>query len=136
MTGKTSDCVLIDGTVRNFPMARINVGTPVYTGELDVMVMNDPVFDLVIGNVPGLQEQRNSDSEEDPSAVDAHSQDSALETPVGAGVETRGEVQRISRPIRPLVTPEVKVDEIGADQLKELQRSDPTLEKLFAMAKA
>lgn len=59
-----------------------------------------------------------------------------METPVGAGVETRGEVQRISRPIRPLVTPEVKVDEIGADQLKELQRSDATLEKLFAMAKA
>ena len=53
-----------------------------------------------------------------------------METPVGAGVETRGEVQRVLRPTRPLVTPEVKVDEIDSDQLKKLQRSDATLDKL------
>ena len=59
-----------------------------------------------------------------------------METPFGAGLETRGEMQRGLRSIRPLVTHEVKVDEIGADQLKELQRSDATLEELFATTKA
>ena len=58
-----------------------------------------------------------------------------METPVSAGVETRDGVQRVLRHVRAIVTPEVKNDEIGADQLTELQRSDATLEKLFAMAK-
>ena len=44
MTRKIGDCVLTDNTVKHFPRARINVGTPFYTGELDVMIMNDPVF--------------------------------------------------------------------------------------------
>ncbi len=125
MTGKHSDCVLIDGTVKRFPMARITVGTPIYSGELDVMVMKDPVFDLIIGNVKGLQAPRTKDTKVEADDV-----------AVSAAVETRGERERKSRPIKPLVTPEINVDEVTSDQLKELQKADDTLGKLFEHAQA
>ena len=49
-TGKETSCTLIDGTQRRFPLARIHVDTTYYTGEVEVMVMNDPMYELILGN--------------------------------------------------------------------------------------
>ena len=48
-------------------MAKIKVDTPLCTGELDAMVMQEPVFDLIIGNIKGL---RTADAQE-PTASKA-----------------------------------------------------------------
>ena len=37
MTGDVHTCVLIDGTVRQFPIARIQVDTPFYEGEIEAI---------------------------------------------------------------------------------------------------
>ena len=49
-TGKETSCILIDGTQRRFPLARIQVDTPYYTGEVEAMVMNEPMYELILGN--------------------------------------------------------------------------------------
>ena len=50
-TGKYKDCMLIDGTVRRFPMAQVQVCCEYLEGEVEALVMTTPVFDLIIGNV-------------------------------------------------------------------------------------
>ena len=53
LTGNVQLCVLIDGTVRKFPIARVNVDTPFYKGDLEARCMKAPIYDLMISNIPG-----------------------------------------------------------------------------------
>ena len=55
LTGKEHWCVLIDGTIRRFDIARVFVDTPFYTGTIEAMCMKEPVYDLVIGNIAGAR---------------------------------------------------------------------------------
>ena len=48
-------CVLIDGTVRKFPVARIHINTPYYTGNVVALCMETPVYDLILGNIQGAR---------------------------------------------------------------------------------
>ena len=52
-TGERRKCVLIDGTMREFETAKLAVSTPFLTGQLEALVMQNPLCDLIIGNVPG-----------------------------------------------------------------------------------
>ena len=52
-TGQEERCVLIDGTVRRTPVAKIFIETPYYTGLTTAVCMNNPLFDVIVGNVPG-----------------------------------------------------------------------------------
>ncbi len=124
LTGQHSDCVLIDGTVRRFPLANISVDTPIFKGSLLAMVMKDPVCDLIIGNVPGLVTQG-------AVSQDACDTDGRQDEPVAAAAETRAEERRARKPLKPLVTPDIKIDEVSGDQLRDLQASDESLAKLF-----
>jgi len=47
------DCILIDGTVRRVPVARIFVRTPYFTGIVVAVCMEDPICGLIIGNILG-----------------------------------------------------------------------------------
>ena len=60
-TGKHQACVLIDGSVWRFPLALIQVDTPYYSGDLEVLCMKSPVYDLVIGNIQGARDPWNPD---------------------------------------------------------------------------
>jgi hypothetical protein len=53
LTGKVIQCALIDGTIRRFPAAKIKVKTPFFTGECEAMCMESPMYDLILGNIPG-----------------------------------------------------------------------------------
>lgn len=52
-TGFYDRCVLIDGVVKCFPTAIINVDTPFFKGVTKALCMDNPVQELIIGNVPG-----------------------------------------------------------------------------------
>ena len=56
MIGKIQRCILIDGTVKDAPVARIWVSSPYYTGNVDALCMCEPVFDLILGNIPCVKE--------------------------------------------------------------------------------
>ena len=55
-TGNYQHCILIDGTVRKVEAANIYVGTPFYEGQLEVLCMEQPIYDLIIGNTHGVRD--------------------------------------------------------------------------------
>jgi len=62
-TGTTSSCMLIDGAVKRFPTAIVELDTPYLSGRVQALCMDDPVHDVIIGNVPGAKDpQLNCES--------------------------------------------------------------------------
>ena len=53
MTGSHELCMLIDGVVKRFPTAIVHTDTPFYVGETKVLCMEDPVQEVIIGNISG-----------------------------------------------------------------------------------
>ena len=54
-TGSSYLCMLIDGTIKRFPMANVDLDTPYLSGKVQALCMDDPVHDVIIGNVPGAK---------------------------------------------------------------------------------
>ena len=51
MTGSSKYCVLLVGTVRKFPGTKVDIRSPLFSGTCDAFCAENPVFDLIIGNV-------------------------------------------------------------------------------------
>ena len=47
----------VDRTIKRAPMAKIEVDTPFYVGTVEALCLQDPLFDLIIGNVPRARSQ-------------------------------------------------------------------------------
>ena len=67
-TGGTKSCLMINGAVVNVPVAKINVHTPYYSGEVEALAMKNPPYDLIIGNLPGARDANCPDPEWQPSS--------------------------------------------------------------------
>ena len=55
LTGLQQLCVLIDGTVRRVDEAEVEVQTPFFSGKVKAMCMQKPIYDLIVGNIPGVR---------------------------------------------------------------------------------
>jgi len=55
MTGSYDLCMLIDGVVKKYPTAVVELNTPYYRGTTKVLCMETPVQDIIIGNIPGAR---------------------------------------------------------------------------------
>lgn len=121
-TGEMKTCILIDGTERKVPEARVIVDTPYYQGMLDVVCMTKPVYDLILGNLPEVKVISDSDTLWRKSDLEA------------SAVETRS--QRIhSRKLKPaLKVPDPLPDIATPEQLAEAQKEDDSLEALRSQA--
>jgi len=53
--------LLIDSTARKVPIAKIDVDTPYFKGQVEAQCPPDPIYYLVVGNVPGARTADNSD---------------------------------------------------------------------------
>jgi len=53
MTGSYDLCMLIDGVVKRYPTAIMDLDTPYYTGMAKLLCMDSPVQDIIDGNIPG-----------------------------------------------------------------------------------
>ena len=60
MIGGTETCTLIDGTVRRTQFAEIEIETPHYTDKVKAVCMDNPLYDVIIGNVPGVSDEDNT----------------------------------------------------------------------------
>ena len=69
LTGEEATCLLIDGTERRFPLARIYVNTPYYTGHVVAMCMENPLYDLVVGNIAVVKEKPDIDLPMEGNAI-------------------------------------------------------------------
>ena len=55
-TGRYKHCTLMDGTVRNFQTAVVNVDTPcIKKDKISVLCIENPEVDVVVGEVPGAK---------------------------------------------------------------------------------
>ena len=66
MTGSCELCILIDGIVKQFPTASVELDIPFYKGQAKALCMDNPVRELVIGNSPGahgLRQHRHTRTE-------------------------------------------------------------------------
>lgn len=122
MTGRTEKCILIDGTVRIFPVANIFIESPYFTGTTNAMCMRDPVYDIIIGNIPGA---KNADAQNE-DIISETRQD--VEAEVGA-VVTRS--QSIIKHEKPLKVSDVNTAEFSLDNIKEMQKEDESLHNIW-----
>jgi len=85
LTGRVERCILIDGTVRYTPGAKIYVQTPFFSGLTTAICTENPIYDLVIGNVPGAENVSISPAvEQTTQAVQTEGQEKATKdsTPI------------------------------------------------------
>ena len=61
LIGRIQKCILIDGTVRRAPVANIFVYSPYFKGMIEALCMRKPIYDLILGNIPGVREPNNPD---------------------------------------------------------------------------
>ena len=47
-TGEMEHIMTVDRTIKRAPMAKVEVDTPFYGGTVEVLCLQDPLFDLII----------------------------------------------------------------------------------------
>lgn len=118
MTGEFQRCVLADGSEVEVPIAKLELETPYYSGKVLCWCMDKPVYDVIIGNIPGAKEPNAS--EESVYAVQTRQQTKQA---------------KLDGKYKALKTPESVDGDIGPDQLKAEQQVDSSLEKIRRLIK-
>lgn len=52
IVGKKQTCILADGSKVSVPIAEVSIDTPFLKGQYQVWCMENPVYNLIVGNVP------------------------------------------------------------------------------------
>ncbi|XP_072048962.1 LOW QUALITY PROTEIN: uncharacterized protein [Amphiura filiformis] len=142
MIGETETCYLIDRTVRSFPLARIDIKTPWYTGTVLAMVTATPICDLVLGSIKGAREAKDPDpdwKEEDYEQTEIQVQTDDVSKGVqnvetGNAVETRSQAKNKGKPFKGLKVMKPDDEDIDVDKLKLAQQQDLSLKKCRELA--
>ena len=138
-TGETRCCVMMDGRVIEVPVVKKKVDTPYYIGEVEGVAMKAPIYDLVIGNVHGARGQEDPDTSwEIPTGEEITEHEMSVESQdVGPAItsheKTGGVVTRLqskSKPLRPMKVAKTKIVNLTSTELKKLQETDRSLDKL------
>ena len=113
ITNRTEYMLTVDRTVRRAPAGMVNIDTPYYTGRVEALSLQDPLFDLIVGNIQGAREPDDPDVKRD----------------VAAAVVTRSQARK------DIVDPPLKVKKIASDRvvtkerLCSMQQEDESLRK-------
>ena len=150
-TGRNQTVILIDGTEKRYPVARIKIDSPYFVGETDALCIPNSISEVVIGNVKGARDACNPDyqwkptpSKEDEvqnqrqkvtqSRAEADRQEEAATEEQSAAMETRAQTQRGTKESKPLkVAPTIPM--VTPKQLEEDQRKDEGLKHLWDKAR-
>ena len=112
-TGSMGYVMVIDRTLKEAPIAEIKVDTPCYMGVTQAICLRDPLFDLVIENIPRA---RNPD-------------DSVLGVETCAVAVTRAQARKNVTIETSAVKDVTAQTSITRDELAKLQQEDTTREK-------
>src|SRR5260221_5986333 len=125
-TGETQVCRLIDGTLRRVPCVEVYIDTPYFCGRVKGVGMKNPLYDVILGNVPGTPMFQGRDTLPCPHRECTPCPDTAEV----AAVVTRGQEAKNKVPIKPLLV--VDFQEVQSrDELLAAQRTDVTLNRLW-----
>ncbi|XP_050026918.1 uncharacterized protein [Dermacentor andersoni] len=138
MTGRYRAVYFIDRSVRTLPEARIRIDTPYYRGEVLAACMQDPLFDLILGNIEGARAPAEPDSAWGEAFVRderdwAEPSMAESQPPAAAAVITRRQTQQqYSQAFRRLQVPSTLAG-VTPEQMKRDQQRDTTLRKFFQL---
>lgn len=161
LTGKSNPVFLLDRTVRYLPEAEIFVQTPYYTGKVLAKCVSNPLYDLVLGNIPGIRDandpnpawvkvdelagQRLNDEvkvnrrtgKEADASKNTDSSDNKrdllhqVEPAEVAAARETGAARNEAKSETPLSVPQVAIINTTAEELAREQRADGTLTRCF-----
>ncbi|XP_038057353.1 uncharacterized protein LOC119728962 [Patiria miniata] len=129
-TGRVQRCVLLDGTVRDVKVARVCIDTPYFVGEVEAVVMENPLYGIIVGNVEGV---RSPDDPNDDWSPDIDETVNASVPQINA-VETRASKAKQAKPITPLKVNEIPEISKSREDLIKAQQEDKSLSRLFELA--
>ena len=124
-TGHNKICRLVDGSTRRFPTAMVDLDSPFYVGKYEAMVMPTPLFDVIIGNIPGAREPTDRDLDWRAGVHDGEASEG-----VGA-VTTRSQAKRLNKDISPLQVAEGPAELTDTGRLIQDQKADDTLKFIW-----
>ena len=131
-TEKVYLCVLIDGTVKKVPIAKVHIDTPFFVGETDAMVMESPIYPLVVGNILGARDVNDPDPEWHCVREETKQVKEKTET---VAVMTRSQAEKLNKPTSPLKVPSEIDLGLTCEEFKQLQIRDNSLNKVWDLAK-
>lgn len=134
LTGKTARVMLLDGKAKELPEANIQIHTPYFVGDVNALCMTNPLYDLVLGNIPGVKGPQEPDTTwEYSDALFPESTGSSKipacwekSTLLSAVVRTQGKTESMMK------IPLVGSLEVTRVQLTESQKDDPSLKSCFS----
>ncbi len=153
---ETHVCYLIDGTVRSVPsmfelfqVARVHIDSPYYTGMVEASCVDSPVFDLIVGNIPGARAVNDPDPHwHSTKEADTHTETIEMSTEETDtlsnttetdqevyAVLTRQQAKALHKPTKPLNVPKQISNTMNAEQLRFAQLADKSLTKLWERTK-
>ena len=130
-TGQYRSCILIDGTVRKCPVASIDMETPYFKGTADALVMETPLYDLILGNFYGLIESMKV---EEHNNLECEKTEELMEKT--DAVQTRAQLQQSEAKPKPMKVIKGVLNDVGPLKLKAAQETDSTLDALRDLKKA
>ncbi|XP_040065085.1 uncharacterized protein LOC120838976 [Ixodes scapularis] len=138
LTGTSKAVYLADGTVKMLPEARLLVRSPFFSGEVTALCMESPLYDIILGNIPGVRAAADPDPEWDaePAAEESRPETDVRneERTVTAAVETRLQKKAAEHKTTvptPLRVSEVQEGAVTPDTLKREQQNDSSLRTCF-----
>ena len=161
-TGKHRQLILIDNSILQVPTAMCNIQSPFFTGRVEVLCIDQPVCDLIIGNINGIgvfkafpappvstdKLETTCDMEEVvinqvvPSFVDNSYLITAVVdecheykvSSIACAMITRAQSERTQKPMQPLEVRTPIVTSISAVDFRSAQLNDLSLDKYMYMA--
>ncbi|MEW8548415.1 MAG: hypothetical protein AB2693_33340, partial [Candidatus Thiodiazotropha sp.] len=123
LTGEKKLVVLLDGTVRKFPVARVSISSPFFVGEYEALCAENPVFDLILGNIPNVRE---------PNNPDLNWQENVNPEEIANAVQTRAQKSKEGKHT-PLQVPS-EIGRIDKEEVRKYQETDDSLKNARHLA--
>ena len=61
LTGKVGYIMTVAHTLLKAPFANVEINTPYYSGTVEVLCLSDPLYQLIIENIPGARASNDPD---------------------------------------------------------------------------
>ena len=136
-TGSRQRIILMDRSVIEVPVAKIRIDTPVFCGEVYALCVQNPVCDLIIGNIPGVHPNilGATTTDELPTTTSIEAPPPSDE-PTTCAVKKRGQHERADRPTKPLKTSDgCRSLEMTPAEFQAAQKADNELSRYFEIAR-
>ena len=117
-TGREKICYLIDGTVRRTPVVEVKVDAPFFKVQVTAVCMDNPLYDVIIGNVANVIDEVKEKRNETLAVITAVAQTKQQE--------------KTQKPLK--VIGDLR-DDITNEKLIEMQQQDVSLKKCMQEAK-